>query len=229
MVILFLMLLFCAAIVLAAFLVVPPESLKKFYKGGRPRLSDISLKMDPAPQEPPMLHQPDKSEELSAKLKEARENIRKLQEEIDLAKNSESAALEELRKLKVGMEKEASGQESLKKEARELADRLVEKDREYEKEFSFNLNLKKELGEYKEKCGRLESEARQQSEKLTLLEGHVKAYKEELKKHAQIISELNKKDDETQWVSKKEYDALQARLVKEKEDDSKNDEEGSPA
>lgn len=227
MAILFLILLLCAAIALIAILVIPPEAIKKIYKG-RPRLSDINLKMNPVLEQPPR-PQEDKSEELSAKLKQAREDIRKLQEEIALAKNSESAALTELRKLNVGMEKEASGQENRKKEMRELADKLLEKGREYEKEFSLNLSLNKELSGYKEKCERLESENRQQGEKLALLESHAKAYKEELKRQAQLISELTKKNDEAQWVSKKEYEALQMRLVKEKEGEAKINEEGKPA
>lgn len=227
MAILFLILLLCAVFVLITLLVIPPESLKQFYKG-RPRLSDINLKMNPVLEQPPR-PQEDKSEELSAKLRQAREDIRKLQEEIALARNSESAALTELRKFKVGIEKDASDQENRKKEIRELADKLLEKGREYEKEFSLNLNLKKELDEHKQRCERLENENRQHSEKLALLEGHVKAYKEELKKQAQLTLELNKKNDETQWVSKKEYEALQTRLVKEKEDEAKYNEEGSPA
>lgn len=242
MAILFLILLLCSAVVLIALLVLPPEAIKQFYKG-RPRLPGLTLDMrsdsgrdadtsavgkEGIPGQ--SLAAPEgKAEELSVKLKAAREEIRKLQEEIALTKNSESAAITELRKLSVGMEKDASDLENRKKEIRELADKLLEKGREYEKEFSLNLSLNKELSGYKEKCERLESENRQQSEKLALLEGHVKAYKEELKKQAQAISELTKKNDETQWVSKKEYEALQTRLVKGKEDDSKNNEEGSPA
>lgn len=242
MAILFLVFLLCAAVVLIALLVVPPEAIKQFCKG-RPRLPGLTLDMrsgsgggpdiaaigrEGIPGQP--LAVPEgKAEELSLKLKAAKEEIRKLQEEIALAKNSESAALAELRKLSVGMEKDASDQERCKKEIRELADKLLEKGREYEKEFSLNLSLNKELSEYKEKCERLESENRQQGEKLSLLEGHVKAYKEELKKQAQAISELTKKNDETQWVSKKEYEALQVRLVKGKEEEKGTDEEGKPA
>lgn len=242
MAILFLILLLCAAVVLIALLVLPSEAIKQFYKG-RPRLPGLTLDMrsgsggqpdtsavgkEGIPGQP--LAAPEgKAEELSVKLKAVREDIRKLQEDITLAKDSESAALTELRKLKLGMEKDASDQERCKKEIRELADKLLEKGREYEKEFSLNLSLNKELSGHKEKCERLESENRQQGEKLALLDGHVKAYKEELRKQAQLTLELNKKNDETQWVSKKEYEALQARLVKGKEDDSKNNEEGIPA
>lgn len=242
MAILFLVLLLCAAVVLIALLVVPAEAIKQLYKG-RPRLPGLTLNMrsdsgrEPdtaAPGKGILAQQPSvspegKAEELAVKLKAAREDIRKLQEDAALAKNSESAALAELSKFKLGMEKDASDQENRKKEIRELAEKLLEKGREYEKEFSLNLNLNKELSEYKEKCERLESENRQQSEKLALLEGHVKAYKEELKKQAQLISELTKKNDETQWVSKKEYEALQVRLVKGKEDEKGINEEGKPA
>ncbi|TAN59261.1 hypothetical protein EPN16_07535 [bacterium] len=242
MAMLFLILLLCAAVALIALLLVPAEAIKQLYKG-RPRLSGLTLNMrsdsggEPDTAAPgkgisaqqPLASPESKAEELAVKLKAAREDIRKLQEDAALAKNSESAALAELSKFKLGTEKDASDQENRKKEIRELADKLLEKGREYEKEFSLNLSLNKELGGYKEKCERLESENRQQGEKLALLEGHVKAYKEELKKQAQLISELTKKNDEAQWVSKKEYEALQARLVKGKEDEKGIDEEGRPA
>lgn len=238
MAILFLILLLCAAAVLIALLVVPAEAIKQLYKG-RPRLPGLTLDMRSDTGGEPDTSAAGKEgipgqplaapEELSVKLKAAREEIRKLQEDISLAKDSESAALTELRKLKLGMEKDASDQERRKEEIRELADKLLEKGREYEKEFSLNLSLNKELSEYKEKCERLESENRQQGEKLALLEGHVKACKEELKKQAQAISELTKKNDEAQWVSKKEYEALQVRLAKGKENDAKINEEEKPA
>jgi DNA repair exonuclease SbcCD ATPase subunit len=242
MAILFLILLLCAAVVLIALLLMPPDAIKQLYKG-RPRLPGLTLNMrSDSAREPdtsavgkdgipaqPLASSEGKAEELSVKLKAVREDIRKLQEDIALAKDSESAALTELRKFKLGIEKDASDQENRKKEVRELADKLLEKGREYEKEFSLNLSLNKELSEYKEKCERLEGENRKLSEKLALLEGHVKAYKEELRKQAQLISELTKKNDETQWVSKKEYETLQMRLVKEKENEAKINEEGKPA
>lgn len=156
-------------------------------------------------------------EKLITKLKGAREELTALQEEMALAKRNEADAREELSKLTVGIEKDKGAQENYKKEISELKNKLVEKDAEYEKEFSLNLNLNKALSECTQKCNALESANREYAEKLRLLEARTKAYQEELKKQNQIINELNKRNEENQWVSKKEYDELKERLSKERE------------
>ena len=74
----------------------------------------------------------------------------------------------------------------------------------------------RELGEVKQKSAVLEQQRRQDEEKLNILEAQNKAYKEEVKRLNHEIIDLNKKNQESQWVSRKEYEDLQAKL-KEKE------------
>lgn len=161
------------------------------------------------------------TEKLSVKLKRIKEDYQKLEEELSQARDDSGAACEELNKVRAGIEKDKSSQENMKKEIYELKDKLVKKDQEYEKEFSLNLNLRKELGEYKQKSEILEKANREMAERLRILEAQNKAYQDELKNLNQEIVELKKKNEDSQWVSKKEYDQL-TTLLKDKGDGGKN-------
>lgn len=160
-------------------------------------------------------------EKLSAKLKEARENYQRAEEELSLAKKNESAREDELQKLKSWLEKEKGRDEANKKEMNELKEKLLKKDEEYEKEFSLNLNLKKELNEYRKEAENLKAQNNDQSAGLRLKEAQIKAYRQEVKDLGQLAAELKKKDEDSQWVSKKEHDELKSNL-KEIEDGRKN-------
>ena len=156
-------------------------------------------------------------EKLTAKLRKSKEDCQRLEEELSQAKKNETAALEELRKLKSWLEKESGQDEADKNEMRELKEKLVKKDEEYEKEFSLNLNLKKELNEYKQKAENLQAQNNEYAATMRLQEAKIKAYVEEVKNLTQAAAELKMKDEDSQWVSRKDYDDLKNQL-KELED-----------
>lgn len=151
-------------------------------------------------------------EKLSAKLKKAKEDGERLSEESALAKKNEAALEVELQKLKSWLEKEKGQDEANKKEMNELKEKLLKKDEEYEKEFSLNLNLKKELDEYREKAENLKAQNNDYAASLRLKEAQIKAYQVEVRNLTQLAAELKKKDEDSQWVSKKEHDELKSRL-----------------
>lgn len=161
------------------------------------------------------------TERLSAKLKKAKEDYQKIEEELSLAKKNEACREDELQKLKSWIEKEKGGDEANKKEMNELKEKLLRKDEEYEKEFSLNLNLKKELDEYREKAENLKAQNNDHAAGLRLQEAQIKAYREEVRNLTRLAEEFKKKDEDSQWVSKKEHDELKAKL-KEMENDRKN-------
>ncbi len=215
----------CAAVALIILALIPPQVLARFIRKEAP-LTGLSLKDDfrpdmPGPsdsalqKEAPPQKKEAETEKLTIKLKEAKEELKRLQEELALEKSNEAGALQELSKLKIGIEKDKGAQENYKKGFDELKDKLVKKDEEYEKELSLNLNLNKAVSEYKQRCESLEREKSDYSEKLRILEAHNKAYKEELKKQAELLRQLNKQNEDNQWVSRKEYDALKEQLSKE--------------
>jgi len=154
----------------------------------------------------------DEAETLRVKLRKLKEDNLALAEELKTAKNNEVLAREETIKIKGWLEKDRSLEESLKKELYELKEKLLKKDKEFDEEFSLSLILKKELSEYKQKRESLEADKRENSEKLRILEAQNANLKEELKDCTRSLAEFKKEKQESQWVSKKEYDELKAKL-----------------
>lgn len=158
----------------------------------------------------------DEIESLSQKLANIKSEYKKLDEELSGEREAQAKLKDEVERLKASLERDSGLEERLRTENKELKEKLVGKGQEYEKEFGLNLNLNRELGEYKQKSAVLEQQRRQFEEQLNILEAQNKAYKEEVKRLNYEIVELNKKSQESQWVSRKEYEDLQAKL-KEKE------------
>ena len=158
----------------------------------------------------------DEIESLSQKLANIKSEYKKLDEELSNERDVQLKLKDEVERLKASLERDSGLEEKLRTENKELKEKLVSKGQEYEKEFGLNLNLNRELGEYKQKSAVLEQQRRQDEERLNILEAQNKAYKEEVKRLNQEILELNKKSQESQWVSRKEYEDLRAKL-KEKE------------
>ena len=154
----------------------------------------------------------DEAETLRAKLRKLKEDNQALAEELKTAKNNEALAREETEKVKGWLEKDRSLEESLKKELSELKEKLLKKDQEFDQEFSRSLTLKKELSEYKQKRESLEMDNRENSGQLRILAAQNTNLKEELKDLTRSLAEFKKEKQESQWVSKKEYDELKARL-----------------
>ena len=159
---------------------------------------------------------PAPTEVLSQKLANIKSEYKKLEDELTGARDAQAKLKDEVERLKASLERDSGLEEKFRIENKELRERLVSKDREYEKEFALNLNLNRELGEYKQKSPVLDQQRRLDEERLNILEAQNKAYKEEVKRLTQEVSELNKKSHESQWVSRKEYEDLQAKL-KEKD------------
>lgn len=158
----------------------------------------------------------DEIESLSQKLSNIKTEYKKLEEDLAVEKEARLKLNDEAERLKASLERDAGLEEKMRAENKELKEKLVAKGQEFEKEFGLNINLTRELEEYKQKASVLEKERRQDEERLNILEAQNKAYKEEVKRLNHEIMDLNKKSQESQWVSRREYEDLQAKL-KEKE------------
>lgn len=168
----------------------------------------------------------DEAETLRAKLRKLKEDNQTLGEELTTAKNNEALAREETEKVKGWLEKDKGLEDSVKKELYELKEKLLKKDKEFDEEFSRAIALKKELSDYKQRYESLEMDNRENSEKLRILETQNTNLKEELKGLTRSLAEFKKEKQESQWVSKKEYDELKARLI-QKSDEAKEQSEKS--
>src|SRR3990167_8900658 len=106
-------------------------------------------------------------EKLSAKLKKAKEDYQRIEEELSLAKKNEAAREEELQKLKSWMEKGRGQDEANKKEMNGLKEKLSKKDKEFD--------------EYRENAENLKAQNNDQAASLRLQAAQIKAYREEVK------------------------------------------------
>lgn len=208
------MLLLLALILMAVSVVALSYSLKPSIPTRRTKpIKDIVVGGDEKNAD--LLSEKDKEiENLRTKLKKTKEDYQILENELIESKKIEGAALDELKKIKGWMDMGQDSQESVKREIFELRGKLAKKDEEYEQEFSSNLRLKNEVKEYKDKLDAQVKTNQELDERMRILELQNKTYKEELKKEAEILAELKKRNQETEWVSKKEYDRLKELLDK---------------
>ena len=151
---------------------------------------------------------------LSEKLRNVKAGYNKLEAELLEAKKNEASAQEELKKVNQWIEKQQASEGSSLKENQLLKEQLVKKDQECEKEFSANLSLKKEFQALKEQLDGLQKEKSLIEERFRVSEALNKSCNEELKKKDEELAILKKKTEETEWVSKKEYDKLKEQLEK---------------
>lgn len=151
---------------------------------------------------------------LSEKLRNIKADYNKLELELCNTKKSESKAQEELKKANQWVEKQQASEGGVFKDNQLLKEQLVKKDQECEKEFSANLLLNKELKPLNEQLAALQKEKSLLEERIRVLEALNKSCNAELKKKDEELVILKKKNEETEWVSKKEYDKLKEQLEK---------------
>ncbi|MFA5059144.1 MAG: hypothetical protein WC676_00755 [Candidatus Omnitrophota bacterium] len=116
------------------------------------------------------------------------------------------------------LEKDQSAIQKKEKEASGFKDDLMKVQSELEAQHAVKLKLERELTELRKDLTRLTSENKELSLKSMRLESDVDHYKKEFLKQKHIADELVKKNDQTQWVAKTEYERLQT-ILKEKEKD----------
>jgi hypothetical protein len=151
-------------------------------------------------------------------LEKIRADYQNIKSELELAKKKESDLKEELERLKGWDNKEHTDLEKVKKENLQLKEELTNKEKEAEKEFAINLNLNKELREYKEKFVSLEKEKREMVDEARMLNAQISGLQKEVDRQNKIISEMKKKEQESEWISKREYNELKKELEVKKEE-----------
>ncbi|MDD4909559.1 MAG: hypothetical protein PHR44_02600 [Candidatus Omnitrophica bacterium] len=159
---------------------------------------------------------------------------RQLEEELNTAKADASAAKAELEALKKGYEdlkaesaqkekwvsRDDSELEKTKKENILFKEKLVNKEKELEKEFSLNFNLDKGLKEKTQRLEASEKENKAMKDEIMALQAKVSGYQKETQEQKKIIEAAKKKEEQSEWISKKEYNELKQKLT-EKENEIK--------
>ncbi len=96
----------------------------------------------------------------------------------------------------------------LKSQIAQLKESIVKKDKELEEVFSKNVKLNKEVRELTEKISALEEEIRKKNDEILIMKEKEKEYIAKIGKQSLTIDEFKKKEAESQWIAKSEYDAL---------------------
>lgn len=151
---------------------------------------------------------------LEAELKKEKDGARRLKEDLEKAIQREVALLNE--KNREVIEQETL--ENTKKELSQLKHKLSDKDKTLDVEYSLNLKLKKELEEKKNEIDILKNDSRRLTDYARKIELEGERLREKISSQEKAIAHLEKKDDESNWISKNEYFRLDKELVKKNEE-----------
>jgi len=154
----------------------------------------------------------DKTQELKEEVKVLKEKNHQLQSELKEAKSKISELEKNLNRQKKWQTHEKNTLERLKSQVAQLKDSLFKKNKELEKIFSENVKLNKKLQEQEKIISSLEKEIREKNDKILFLEEKEKEYTERIKKATLTINEFRKKEAESEWIAKSEYEALEEDL-----------------
>ena len=112
--------------------------------------------------------------------------------------------------------RELQREEKKIQEARQLKENLTKVENELDGEYALRLKSERELKEMSQSFESLEKERRDVAAKLLKAEAEAESFRKALSEQKKINAELAKKNEETGWVAKAEYEKLE-RLLKEKE------------
>lgn len=153
--------------------------------------------------------------ELDNELEQARTECLRAKNELESVRKKENELREVLAKKEGWAGKEQMVISELQKERTELAKQLKNKEQELTQEFTKNVDSKKQLEQASLKYASLEKETKEKSEMIEILRHKVEGREQEIEKlAAQIralentISEMKKKEAESEWVSKKDFNKL---------------------
>ena len=152
---------------------------------------------------------------LKNKLQEAQAGYSRMQNEIEAAGKNKLDAKEELIKREEWVKKSDEALAKARGENSEIKNKFSIKEKELQEEFSKNVTLNRQIQDLSDMLGSLEKENKEKAEGIEILKHKVRAHQEEIKArinevktHASAISEMKKEKEESEWVSKKEFNKL---------------------
>jgi elongation factor G len=193
-----------AGVVLAAYGLFSPIDAKAPKKPKKPRARDLTA---------------DSSEEQKIRLQQ---QLASLQEELEKLKTEQytlQKELEEARRKEVNLQSEVdrkqdwvskddAASKKFKERCLEAEKQFLQKEQELQEEFSKNVDLTRSLREANDKIKALEDDIKGKADQIEALKHQVDKALKEAKKHADIASELKKKDQISEWVPKTEFNKL---------------------
>ncbi len=152
---------------------------------------------------------------LRMEIEKAKADYAGLQKELELTKNKESQLKDELLKREEWVKKSDDQLSKIKEEGAGFSQKESLIKKELQDEFEKNVALNRQLREATEQCKLLEKENKAKSDDIQSLKAKIEKYskeaevrEKEIKEHAKTIAEMKKKEEESEWVSKREFDKL---------------------
>jgi len=165
---------------------------------------------------------------LEKDLQQARAEYAKIKSEFEFLKLSEAKLKEDLGKREEWFKKEGATVTGLQEERLRIERELKNKEHDLAAEFTKNVDLKRQLDTFDLKYEALEKEGKGKAEEIEKLKHKVAAREDELKAKEEekralekTIAAMKKKESESEWVSKRDFNSLNdeyTRLEKELEE-----------
>ena len=156
------------------------------------------------------------SETLKKEIEGLEKVIRGKDKDLGVEKLKNSQLQAKLAQEKSWREKEQGSIDKRNEDAHQFKGELLKAEKIVEEEHSLRLRLERELTEAKREVDSLSENKRLISSKLQQIENSLDQYMKEVVELRRTNAQLKKKNEDTTWISKVEYDKLE-KLFKEKE------------
>ncbi len=175
---------------------------------GRRKTFVAEKEAQPAYKEQKVLKLEEINRSLETELEKARVDYAAIQKEFEVSKKKESELGEELKRRQEWVAKSEEMLNKVKAENLDLENKFVAKEKELEGGFTKNVNLNKEINELKSRLQSLEYEIKEKKDQIEAQKHQMEKAAGEIKKHLDIIDELKRKDQISEWVPKIEFNKL---------------------
>jgi elongation factor G len=155
---------------------------------------------------------------LKEESKKSEKKYDKLHKEIDLAKKKEGELNRELSRHKDWVDKGQGTVEQVQGRLAQLQSEIARKEKELEGQFSKNVKLNREIKDKDDSIKSLEEKNKKMTDQIQVFSAKTDSYVQEIKQKTYNIAELKKKQEESGWVAKEEYDSLKDDFDRMKEE-----------
>ncbi len=168
---------------------------------------------------------------LKSELEKARADYANLQKENEVTKKKESELKEELLKREEWVKKSDGQLKKVKEQSADFDKKILIKEKALREEFEKNVDLNRQLREATEQYKLLEKESKGKSDEVQSLKAQIERFTKEIlgrekqiREHVETIAVMKKAQEGNEWVSKRDFDRLNAEYnVIEKELEEKEE------
>lgn len=174
----------------------------------------------------------DETGSLKSELQNALEESVRLKQESVILKGKDAEYLQEISRREEWVKKAEESANKSKEENIELEKKFLAKENELQAEFSKNVDLSRQLREAKAKadtlekdCFKLSSQLQAQKIQIEKLVNDYQDSSKQIQEHSKTITDMKKKSEQSEWVSKVDFNKLNDEYTKLEEELDKKEEE----